>query len=93
MRGVSEQEWEKICDGGRTRYAILSGVVGRGLPIAAILMVVFLVLEGRSFTPELLSDPWVWGRFLLAAALFSVGGIISAFARWRAMEEKYRKRP
>lgn len=89
MRGVSSEEWEKVRDGGRIRYAFLTGVVGRGVPIAVVLMVVFLALEGRSFSTELLQDPWVWGRFLLAAALFSVGGVISAFTRWRAMEQRY----
>ena len=86
---TQRSEWEKLKAGGRTRYLLLFGVVGRGLPMAAVFLIVFLYLEGRSFDTALLRDFGVWWRFLLAALLFSVGGIASSYSRWRAMELRF----
>ncbi len=89
MAVLNREEWERIRAGGRTRYMLLWGVCGRGIPIALVLMVIFLALEGRSFDAELLRDTSLWIRFVLAAALFSVGGVVSSYNRWRQMEQRY----
>lgn len=88
---TTRSEWEEIKANGRTRFLLLFGVLGRGLPMAAVFLIVFLFLEGRSFDAELLGDRNVVLRFLLAALLFSVGGVASAYARWRAMELRFEK--
>lgn len=86
---TKRSEWESIKASGRTRYLLLFGVVGRGLPMAAVFLIVFLYLEGRPFDASLLRDSGVWLRFVMAAALFSVGGVASSYARWRAMELRF----
>lgn len=88
---TTQAEWEQIKAGGRTRYLLLFGVVGRGVPMAAVFLIVFLYLEGRAFDASLLRDGTVWLRFLLPAALFSLGGVASSYARWRAMELRFEK--
>ena len=88
---TTRAEWEKVKAGGRTRFLLLFGVLGRGIPMAAVFFIVFLYLEGRSFDASLLADGKEWLRFLLAAALFSLGGIASSYARWRAMELRFEK--
>ncbi|NIV74627.1 MAG: hypothetical protein GWN37_07290 [Gammaproteobacteria bacterium] len=86
---TQRSEWERLKAGGRTRYLLLFGVIGRGIPMAAVFLIVFLYLEGRSFDAALVRDFGVWWRFLLAALLFSVGGVASSYARWRAMELRF----
>ncbi len=88
---TTRDEWEQIKAGGRTRFLLLFGVLGRGIPMALVFLIVFLYLEGRPFDASLLADPKEWLRFLLAAALFSIGGIASSYARWRAMEVRFEK--
>ncbi len=86
---TTREEWEEIKAAGRTRYLLLFGVAGRGIPMAVIFLVVFLFLEGRSFDASLLRATDVWLRFGAAAILFSLGGIASSYARWRAMEMRF----
>ena len=88
---TSPEEWEKIKAGGRTRFLLLFGVVGRGIPMAVAFLILFLYLEGRAFDASLLRDTHVWLRFLLAAVLFSLGGVASSYARWRAMELRFER--
>ena len=86
IAGMTPEAWERLRARGRTRYLLLWGVLGRGLPMALLVMMLFLVLEGRRFDSTLLGDASLWLRLLLGAALFSVGGAASAYARWRSME-------
>lgn len=87
--GVSREEWQTIRAAGRNRYLFIWGVLGRGIPMALVVMLVFLLLEGKALGPDLLRDGSQWLRFIAAAALFSIGGVVSAYARWRAMEQRF----
>ena len=87
--GVGREEWEAIKARGRRRYVLMNGIFARGLPLALILMIVFIFLEGRPLDAQLFKDGMLWLRFLGAAALFSIGGVATFYARWRAMEIRY----
>lgn len=87
--GVSREEWQSIRAAGRNRYLFVWGVLGRGIPMALVVMAVFLLLEGKPLDTDLLRDGSQWLRFLAAAGLFSIGGIVSSYARWRAMEQRF----
>ena len=89
VAGLTREQWGKTRAAGRTRYLLLWGVLGRGLPMTVLLTVLFLVLEGRRLELALLGDASLWLRSLFAAALFSVGGVASAYARWRSMELRF----
>lgn len=91
--GVSREEWPRIRAAGRTRYLLLWGVLGRGIPMALVVMLVFLLLEGKPLHAGLLRDGGEWLRFFAAAGLFSVGGVVSSYARWRAMEQRFDEQP
>ena len=86
---TTREEWEQIKAGGRARFLVLFGVLGRGIPMALVFLIVFLYLEGRAFDASLLRDGGTWLRFLLASLLFSLGGVASSYARWRAMELRF----
>ena len=88
---TTRAEWEEIKAGGRTRFLLLFGVIGRGIPMAALFLIVFLYLEGRDFDASLLRDGGVWLRLVAASVLFSLGGVASSYARWRAMELRFEK--
>ena len=87
-REGSRAEWERIRDQGLVRHLLVRGVL-RGTPMAIALILLLEVLQGRSIDRELLLDRAFEWRLWTAAALFSVGGALSAFARWKALDASF----
>lgn len=81
-------EWERIQRGGVWPYAIRRGLL-RGVPMGLAIVLVLEMLQGRPLDASLLRDPALLGRFALAVVLFSLGGMISAHARWRALDLRF----
>ncbi len=80
------ERWERIRQGGLVPYLVSRGVL-RGLPMAAAVIAVVELLSGAG--AERLRDPDLYVRLLVAGALFSVGGAVSAWARWKGMAARY----
>jgi hypothetical protein len=85
-REGSRAEWERIREQGLPRYLLVRGALLRGIPMAIALILLLEVLQGRSIDRELLLDRAFEWRLWGAAALFSLGGAFSAFARWRSLD-------
>ncbi|MEB2344654.1 MAG: hypothetical protein OZ948_07940 [Deltaproteobacteria bacterium] len=81
-------EWERIRRTGVWPYAIRRGLA-RGIPMGIVIIVLLELVQGRSFGPALFRDPAVLGRFALAIVLFSLGGVVSTYARWRALDLRF----
>lgn len=81
-------DWEKIRARGKVRFVLLSGVVGRGLPMGLVIVLAIELLTGEPIPQSLVSWRFVL-RTLLAVALFSVSGCISAAAAWRLAEKRF----
>jgi hypothetical protein len=88
----SRQEWERIRAGGRTRYVLTRGVLGRGVPMALLVAIGIELYLGGSF-PEALTTPGFLGRLLLGLALFSASGILTARLAWNVHERRREHRP
>jgi len=84
-REGSRAEWEQIRQQGLRRYMLKRGLL-RGLPMAIAIILLLELLQGRAIDRELLLDRSFEWRLWVAAALFSLGGALSAFARWRALD-------
>lgn len=67
-------------------YLLSRGVL-RGLPMAAAVIALVELLSGAGL--ERLRQPDLYLRLLVAGSLFSVGGAVSAWARWKGMEARY----
>lgn len=81
-------EWERIRRTGVWPYAIRRGLA-RGIPMGLVIIVLLELIQGRTLGVELFRDPVVLGRIALAVALFSLGGIVSTYARWRALDLRF----
>jgi len=81
----SRAEWEGIRKRGLARH-LLTRALLRGLPMAIALMLLLEVLQGRTIDRELLLDRAFETRLWIAAVLFSVGGALSGYARWRSLD-------
>jgi len=84
-REGSRAEWEQIRARGLTRYMLVRALL-RGVPMAITLVLVLELLQGRTIDRELLLDRSFEWRLWVAAALFSLGGALSAFARWKSLD-------
>jgi hypothetical protein len=84
-REGSRAEWEQIRERGLPRYLLWRGIL-RGIPMAVCLILLLELLQGRSIDRELLLDRAFEWRLWSAALLFSLGGALSAFARWRSLD-------
>ena len=78
--------WQRIRDGGKVSYLLNQGVM-RGFPMAVAVIAAVEVLSGAG--PERLRDPALYERLLMAGGVFSAGGALSAWARWKGMEARY----
>lgn len=81
-------EWERIRRGGVWPYAIRRGLL-RGVPMGLGIVLLLEILQGRPLDAGLLREPALLGRFVLAVVLFSLGGMISTYARWRALDLRF----
>jgi hypothetical protein len=79
-------EWERIRRQGLVRYLVVRGVFLRGIPLALVVLVALSVLQGRPLDRATLLAPDFLGRVLLATLLFSAGGMLSSYARWRSLD-------
>jgi len=81
-------EWERIRRTGVWPHAIRRGLM-RGVPMGLVIILVLELIQGRKLGVELFRDPEVLGRFALAVVLFSLGGVVSTYARWRALDLRF----
>jgi hypothetical protein len=82
------EEWERIARSGVWPYALRRGLL-RGVPMGLGIILVLELLQGRPLDAALLRDGGLLARFALAVVLFSLGGMISAYARWRALDLRF----
>lgn len=85
-------EWERIQRTGVWVHAIRRGLL-RGIPTGLLIIVVLELLSGRPLDASRLRDGELLGRFALAVALFSLGGVVSTYARWRALDLRFGTQP
>jgi len=81
-------EWERIRSTGVWPHAVRRGLL-RGVPMAIGIILLLEVVQGHPLDATLLRDPAVLGRLALAVLLFSLGGIVSTYARWRALDLRF----
>lgn len=89
MRIHGREEWAKLEAEGRGRYLLRYGVIRRGLPMGIAVALLIEALSPSGEMPGALSEPTFLGRLLLAVAVFSASGCISAFANWRVHERRF----
>lgn len=85
---IERREWERMRAQGRTRFVLLSGVLGRGLPLGLVVAVAIQILTGEPL-PESLLGAGFLARALLAVAVFSVSGCLSAYTTWRLHQRRF----
>lgn len=81
-------EWEEARRAGLARFLLHHGALRRGLPMALVAVLLIQAAEG-GLDPGGLATPRVALRFLLAWAVFALGGALSAYAHWRALERRF----
>ena len=86
VRDPGRVRWERIRRTGKASYLLTQGVL-RGLPMALLVIGLLEILTGAD--PARLRDPELYQRLVMAAVLFSAGGALSAWARWKGMEARY----
>ncbi len=81
-------EWERLRSGGLWPFAIRRGLL-RGIPMGLGIILLLELLRGRDVGFGTFRDPAMLGRFVVAVLLFSVGGMLSAYGRWRALDLRF----
>jgi hypothetical protein len=81
-------EWERIRRTGVWPHALRRGLA-RGIPMGIVIIVALELIQGRKLGLDLLREPEVLGRLALAIVLFSLGGVVSTYARWRALDLRF----
>ena len=89
MRIHSKQDWAKIHADGKGRYLLRSGVIGRGIPMGLVVALLIELWDPSGEMPDALLAPRFLWRLLLALAVFSVSGCVSALANWRVHERRF----
>jgi len=82
-------EWERIRARGLTRYLLVRGILLRGVPMAIAVILLLTGLRGGSLDRRALLAPDFLARVVVAVLLFSVGGMVSAYARWRSLDLRF----
>lgn len=82
-------EWERIRRTGVWVYAIRRGLL-RGIPMGLGIILLLELLQGHPLD-GMLRDRALLGRLALAVVLFSIGGVVSTYARWRALDLRFGK--
>jgi hypothetical protein len=83
MRIYSKEEWAKVEANGKGRYLLRKGVIGRGVPMGLVVALLIELWSPSGEMPGALIEPRFLGRLLLAVAVFSASGALSALANWR----------
>jgi hypothetical protein len=91
MRLHSKEDWEKIRTQGPKRYLLRYGVVGRGIPMGVVVALLIELWDPSGAMPDALLEPRFLGRLLLAVAVFTASGCISAWANWRVHERRFQE--
>ena len=81
-------EWRRIQAQGMRRF-LVQGALRRAIPMTILALVLLELFEGGAFTRERLASAAFLERLVLALAVFSAGGAISAYARWRSFQALY----
>jgi len=81
-------EWERIRRTGVWPHAIRRGLL-RGIPTGLLIIVALELLSGRPLDASRLRDGELLARLALAVVLFSLGGVVSTYARWRALDLRF----
>jgi hypothetical protein len=81
-------EWERIRQAGVWPHAFRRGLL-RGVPMGLAIVLALELLRGRPLDAGWLRDSALLGRCALAVVLFSLGGMLSTWARWRALELRF----
>lgn len=84
----SREEWERIRAQGRARFVVMTGIVARGIPMGIVVALAIEILTGEPIPDSLWSARFGW-RLLLAMAVFSASGSLSAFMNWRLYERRF----
>jgi hypothetical protein len=83
------REWQRIRARGLPAFLLVRGVLYRGIPMAIAVVLLLGLVKGDGSVAAMLRDPGFVGRLIVATALFSLGGIVSAYARWRALDTRF----
>jgi hypothetical protein len=89
MRIHSKEDWAKVHAEGKGRYLLRSGVIGRGIPMGLVVSLLIELWDPSGEMPDALLSPRVLLRLLLALAVFSASGCLSALANWRVHERRF----
>ena len=89
MRIHGEEEWAKLEAEGRERYLLRYGVIARGIPMGLVVALLIELWDPSGAMPDALLEPRFLGRLLLAIAVFSASGCISALANWRLHQRRF----
>ena len=82
------REWDRIRVGGLARFLVVRGLLLRGLPMA-LAVALLLDLLNVATPGGGWREPGFLARLGVAALLFSMGGMLSAYARWRALDARF----
>jgi hypothetical protein len=89
MRIYNEEDWARVRAGGKGRYLLRSGVIGRGIPMGLVVTLLIELWDPSGHMPDALLAPRFLWRLLLALAVFSAGGCISSLANWSVHERRF----
>lgn len=90
-RAPRSTEWQRMRAEGRTRFVLRHGILVRGVPMALVTILLLQAYQGE-LGLEMLASPGFHARLLGALVLFSVGGVLSAWARWKSFEARFDER-
>jgi hypothetical protein len=91
MRAFRADEWPSVRARGKRAFLLRYGLLGRGLPLGALVALVIEAGLGGAF-PAALWSPSFLGRLLLCVAVFSVTGCVNANVTWNAHEKREARR-
>lgn len=82
------EDWEVARRDGLPRFLLRQGVLMRGIPMALLTAILIQMAQG-GLEPSAFLSASFHQRFLLALAVFSAGGAVSAYAHWKALEKRF----
>ena len=88
MRAFRPEEWPSVRERGKTAFLLRHGVIGRGLPLGALVAVAIEAALASPF-PEALWSPPFLTRLVLCVAVFSLSGCIRASFTWNLYEKRF----
>jgi len=88
------EDWYRVRAAGKARFVLLSGLA-RGIPMGLAVMILIELFAGGAFPESLATGRFAW-RALLAVAIFTASGCVSAVFNWGVFERRFaedRSRP